>query len=339
MLSKSEQKKLSKSELVKLRSRFFREITSFFENRDFLQVRTPVLVPNPGLEPHLELFKTEFVPSLGGGQRKDFYLPTSPELHLKKALAFGLPKIFEIASAFRNGEAARHHAPEFLMLEWYRSPGLLDQIAKDTEELCSLLHGQFGASGAPPLMFSHKDLPEYFERITRCSLIDGLNAWDAGRTNWLAETAKSQGHRDFTGTESFEEAFDRLMIDCVEPSLKNEVPTFLWNYPVTHAALSRRKPDNALLCSRFEFYFAGLEIANAFQELTDPVEQRKRCLEDQQRRIELYGSTPPLDEEFLESLSELPVDVSGIALGVERLLQVLTKAPDLRSVLAFPPAL
>ncbi len=287
-------------------------------DQDFVELSTPLLVKNPGLEPYLKHFKTEFV----GGEmspagKTSFYLPTSPEYHLKKALAnYGFEKVFEIAKTFRNGETSPLHEAEFLMLEWYRSPGTYNEIAND-----------FGA------LLSH--LGSNFSSDKRWSTPNNITVVEAffkyANLDLVAEMKKRKENK-----KSFEEWFSRVIVEKIEPKLGFNGPTFLWDYPKEFAALSRAKPENPDFCERFEVYWKGIELANAFGELTDSAEQHKRCLEDIQARMELYGDSPEVDLDFIHALSKLPPNVGGIAVGVDRLVQCLLECSNIQEVIAFP---
>jgi lysyl-tRNA synthetase class 2 len=317
--------------LLHKRHKIIREIRSFFESQRFIEVQTPQLVINPGLEPHLVPFETYFEPSLGPAERQLFYLPTSPEYHLKRALALGEPKLFEITKSFRNGELSSQHEPEFLMLEWYRAPGSYQEIASDFELLLNQL-APHSNDAARWCQAQHLSVQEAFARWAKVDLSAALEGGKA-----LATQGKEAGCESLQGNESFDEAFETLLVDKVERSLRHEGLVFLWDYPASQAALSRRKLDNPHWCERFEVYFQGIELANAFGELTDSAEQRRRCIEDQDKRRRLYPnrSVPPLDEEFLSALERLP-PAGGIAVGLDRLIQTLLGLETLQAAIAFP---
>lgn len=317
---------------MKERARIFAEIRRFFGEQDFLELHTPVLVPNPGLEPHLIPFETQYRPQMGGGSSRAYYLPTSPEYHLKKALAWGVPRIFEIAKSFRNGERSARHEPEFFMLEWYRHPGSYLEIADDFSRLLVRL----GALWAPTEPWGQREDLTVTEALRRHAGLDLVAALSGGSS--LTEQARALGFASVNADDDFETAFHKVLIEAVEPKLGFQGPCFLWDYPASMCALARVKPSMPLFCERFEVYWRGIELANAFGELTDPVEQRRRCEEDQAKRRELYGCTPPLDEEFLRALGQLTHPAGGIAVGLDRLVQVLLGAPTLQDVVAFPHA-
>jgi lysyl-tRNA synthetase class 2 len=304
---------------LRKRSQIVRRIRDFFLDQDFVEISTPILVPNPGLEPFLKHFETFFE----GGEMsvrstKKFYLPTSPEYHLKKALGkFQYSRVFEIAKTFRNGETSPEHEPEFTMLEWYRSPGTYRDIARDFEDLLEKLGTEFALSH----LWGKAEHITVTEAFLKYANIDLVKAMDG---------EKKQNN------EPFETFFQRIIVEKIEPHLGHQGPTFLWDYPSEFAALSRKKASDKRFCERFEVYWQGIELANAFGELTDPTEQRLRCLEDIETRKGLYGHSPELDEEFINSLEKLPSEVGGIAVGVDRLVQCLLGAKSVQEVIAFP---
>lgn len=324
---------LPSKELLVLRHLFIKGTREFFVNtRGFIEVETPLLVTNPGLEAHLEYFKTEFVPSMGAGPRETYYLPTSPEYHLKKALASGLPKIFEISRAFRNGELSRRHQPEFTMLEWYRHPGSYLDIARDAQELVATLAASFSKEPAAWRNVRHFKVCEAFEEFCGLSLDLILRN---GEQESLARRAREAGFKDLPEDSNFEDAFNWIVVSVLETRFREMDLVFLWDYPVEMAALSRRRRDRPHLAERFEFYFRGTELGNAFGELTDSTEQRRRSEADQTLRRSLYGESPELDESFLQALKTLS-EAGGIAVGLDRLLQCLVGAPEIAAVLGFP---
>lgn len=322
----------TKIQRLKERARIFAEVRRFFETRDFLELHTPQLVDNPGLEPHLIPFETHYVPQMGGGNPRAYYLPTSPEYHLKKALAWGVPRLFEIARSFRNGERSARHEPEFHMLEWYRHPGGYLEIAADFKALLAHL----GAIWGPTEPWGQAQDLTVAEALRVHAGLDLMAALSGGAS--LTKQARDLGFGSVNAGDDFETTFHKVLLEAVEPKLGFEGPCFLWDYPASMCALARVKPENPLLCERFEVYWRGIELANAFGELTDPIEQRRRNLEDQQKRLELYGRTPPLDEAFLKALGDLKHPAGGIAVGLDRLVQVLLGAPTLQDVVAFPHA-
>lgn len=284
------------------RERVVDGIRAFFKARGFVEVETPLLVAHPGMEPHLEVFKTELVTA--GGRRADAYLTTSPEYAMKKLLGAGLPRIFQICKAFRNREeTSAGHNPEFTVLEWYRTGVDYRAIMDDCEELLSAL-----------------GLPGPVERIT---------VEEAFRRYAGVELAAIEA----TDDTSWEQAFHLILLNQVEPHLAR---TILYDYPIQLAALARPKPTDPRFAERFELYVGGLELGNAFSELTDPVEQRRRLLAEREERIANGRTVYDLDEDFIRALEVGLPPSAGIAVGVDRLVMLLTGAPAIRDVLWFP---
>lgn len=304
----------------------------FVNTQDFVEVETPLLVPNPGLEPHLEYFKTEFVPTMSASEKQTVYLPTSPEYHLKKALASGLPRIFEITRSFRNGELSQRHQPEFTMLEWYRHPGSYKDIAFDVQNLCAHLADTFSREAQAWKTPHNFKVCEAFKEF--CGLSLDLILRNAEQPS-LGRRVREAGFRDIPDDLCFEDAFNWVILSVIEPRFKDLGLVFLWDYPLEMAALARRRRDRPHLAERFEFYFRGIEIGNAFGELTDAHEQRRRCEADRKLREQKYGQAPALDEDFLSALGHL-TEAGGIAIGLDRLLQCLVGATEISQVLGFP---
>lgn len=325
MMKKTQYPDADKCERLKNRHQLFQKIRSFFNDQDFIEIHSPLLVPNPGLEPELIPFETQFEPGMGGGLRKSFFLPTSPEYHLKKALALGLPKIFEITKSFRNGELSPTHEPEFFMMEWYRHPGELRDIARDFAQLAAHL--------GTDAWQRHEDISveEAFRKYAHLDLRACLKGEAC-----LVESARARGYASINADDSFEDAFHKIILEKIEPQLGRNGLSFLWHYPAALCSMARLVPGDPLFCERFEVYWQGIELANAFGELTDALEQRKRCEEDQAKRLKLYGKTPPLDEEFFRALASLAGPAAGIAVGLDRLVQCLLGFPTIQDVIAFP---
>jgi len=315
---------------LQMRARLIRKMREFFEERDFLAIETPLLVRNPGLEPHLEHFKTQLKIGMGINKSETLFLPTSPEYHLKKALGWGIPKVFEITKSFRNAELSPKHQPEFSILEWYRCPGTYCDIANDFSELCAILAKTFELN---PLWANSKyiSVRDAFKKFANLDLDEILLNPDS-----LSLAARKAGHEFVEADDDFSSSFNKIIVTLIEKNLGFQGIEFLWDYPASEAALSQKKSSNSLYCERFEIYWKGIELANAFGELTDSAEQRKRCEVDRNVRMQLYGESPPLDEEFLESLSEIKNPAGGIAVGLDRLIMCLLESNGLKEVIAFP---
>ena len=326
------------------RARVLAAVRSFFAERGFLEVDTPALQISPGLEPHLRAFAT-VLHQPGEERGSKLYLHTSPEFAMKKLLVSGLPSIWQLAHVFRDGERGATHHPEFSMLEWYRADAGYRDLMDDCE---ALLHAaQQAAGGAALTWLGHStDAGAVFERLSvadafaRYAAIDILaTAPDPAAPDaaLLAAAAARIGVAPHPG-DDWETLFFRIFLERIEPHLGIGAPTILFDYPLAFAALSRRKPEDARLCERFELYVCGLELANAFGELTDATEQRRRFLADQAKKQALYGQTYPIDEDFLAALEHGLPNCAGIALGFERLVMLLTGATHIEEVLWAPVA-
>ena len=315
------------------RARLTAETRAFFTARGYREVETPALVPTPGAEVHLRAFATRYEAHLGQGVSRDLWLRTSPELALKRLLVAGAGPVFELARVWRNGEASPRHASEFTMLEWYR-PGLgFAGLMTETEE--------FIRAVAPPIV-AHgdvtTDLSLPFERITMaeafarwCNGLDILGTeGDTARLHAAAQAAGFTPRAD----EGWEDLFFRLLLEHIEPQLGRGRATFLTHWPAPQAALARRDPADPRAALRFELFVAGLELANAFDELTDPAEQRARFIDDTAERRRISGERGwEVDEDFLAALEHGMPTTSGIALGFDRLAMLAAGAREIADVM------
>ena len=324
------------------RARILAAVREFFAAEGFVEVQTPALQVSPGLEPHLKAFATELTDPRDGVVRPR-YLHTSPEFAMKKLLAGGMTRIWQLAPVFRDGERGATHHPEFSMIEWYRAGATYRDLMEDCEKL---LRAAQPASSGTALSWNNKtsDARLPFERLSvaeafaRHAGIDILaTAPDPARPDLalLAREAERIGIAPHSG-DDWESLYFRIFLDRIEPRLGIGAPTILYDYPVSMAALSRRKPDDPRLAERFELYVCGLELANAFSELTDAREQRARFLADQARKQVLYGETYPIDEDFLAALEHGLPECAGIALGFDRLVMLCTGAAHIENVLWAP---
>ena len=327
----------ARREKLAARGRILAAVRGFFAERGFVEVDTPALQASPGLEPHLEAFETSLRDPRDGSRRAR-YLHTSPEYAMKKLLVAGMPRIWQLAHAFRDGEKSATHHPEFAMLEWYRAGAGYRDLMAECEALVA--HCQ-EAAGAAALEWrgATADARREWRRLSvaeafeRCCGIDLLATLDDAEG--LAAAARRSGATPHPG-DDWEALFFRIFLDKIEPTLGHGAPAILYDYPLSMAALSRRSEADPRLAERFEVYACGLELANAFGELTDPVEQRARFLADRERRQALYGKAYPIDEDFLAALEwGLPAS-AGIALGFDRLVMLLTGAADIEEVLWAP---
>jgi lysyl-tRNA synthetase class 2 len=300
---------------------------SFFMARGYTEVETPYAVPAPGEEVHLKTFATRFTTTAGADH--PMWLHTSPEFAMKRLLAGGAGPIFQLARVWRNEEGSARHAPEFTMLEWYRPGASMASLMDETAAfLRAVLPPTVTTGGITTALsrFEHITVAEAFRRHTGADVL--ATEGDA------AGLARDAGATLRPG-EVWEDLFFRLLLERIEPHLGRAHPTFLTHWPASQAALAQRDPADPRVALRFEIYVAGLELANAFQELTDPAEQRARFVADRARRHAQNGEDWPLDEDFLDCLPDMP-PCAGIALGFDRLAMLAAGADRIEQVLWLP---
>jgi lysyl-tRNA synthetase class 2 len=294
------------------RHAILRAIRAFFDGQQFVETETPAVVRSPGMELHLEALEV-----LGAGAPR--FLHTSPEYHMKRLLACGMSRIYQLCKCYRRGEQGALHQPEFTMLEWYRAFADSEAVMRDTEQLVATLaqtlHGEpripaSAARGAidvtPP--WPRLSVREAFARHAGVAMDDLVHD---------------------------EEAFYRVLVERIEPQLGRGRPVFLTRYPASMAALARVCDDDASVADRFEAYVDGIELCNGFGELTDAAEQRRRFELDRARRERLGRSVYPIDERMLGALADGLPPSGGNALGVDRLIMLLLGARDIAEVVAF----
>lgn len=291
-------------------TKFVNEVRSYLLEIGLQEVFTPSLVVCPGLEPSLEPFATQLT---RGKYAREVYLPTSPEIHLKKAMAMGLTDIFEIKPCFRRGEFSPHHENEFLMLEWYRGYANLDLVIEDLRGMvkADLAVTDFASLFLEELSFDLKPSTTRDELLQLC-------------TQLSIHTHQS---------DTFTDLFHRLMIEKIEPAMEKRGPLIVRRFPPEMAALARL--DEKGWADRFEFYWNGLEIANAFFEVTDPKEQRRRWEGEQAERKRLGTSELAQDDSLIRALEKGLPPTGGIALGLERLYMATHKIKNIRDLRLF----
>ncbi len=325
------------------RSRVIAAIRAYFVREKFHEVETPALQVSPGLEPHLMAFKTSLENPFGLSA-EDLYLHTSPEFTMKKLLVAGLPRIFQLARCYRNRERSHTHHPEFTMLEWYRSGAPYTKIMEDCEALLRACmravpeRALFTWNGVSADVFGKWEritVCEAFQRHTKIDIMRTIDEKNNGDAVLLAREANRLGISVFA-SDSWEDIFFRIFLEKIEGKLGVGAPTILYDYPISMAALSRPKVSDPRFAERFELYVCGLELANAFGELTDARVQRERFEADMKKKEELYGFRYPVDEDFLTALEFGFPESSGIALGVDRLVMLATGASDIDDVLWAP---
>ena len=318
-------------------------VRGFFSGRDFAEVETPALQVSPGLEPHLRAFATELDEPFCDGPRTRVYLHASPEFAMKKLLAAGEQRIFQIAKCYRNGERSATHHPEFTMLEWYRAGADYRDLMKDCEALLrdclaavpETVFKRGDRTCDPAAEWRYLSVAEAFAEYAGVDLLATTPDPQSPATEVLRLEAKRIGVWT-NENDQWEDLFFRLFLEKIEPRLGIGAPTILFDYPVSMAALSRPKPTDARLCERFELYVCGLELANAFSELTDAAEQRRRFEAERALKKSLGGDVYPIDEDFLAALEHGMPASAGIALGVDRLVMLATGAAHIDDVLWAP---
>jgi len=324
------------------RGRITAAVRAFFAAADFVEVETPVLQVSPGNEAHLHAFATDLIAA--DGARRTLHLRTSPEFTAKKLLAAGEPRLFELARVFRNRERGMAHHPEFTMLEWYRAGAGYEALMADCTALLRL-----AATTGAVATFSYRgrmcdpfaeperlSLTEAFARHAGIDLPTVLPAPGRADPAPLAAAARAAGIR-VAADDSWADIFSKVLVERIEPHLGLGRPTFLCDYPLSEAALARPKAEDPRFAERFELYACGLELANAFGELTDPEEQRRRFSHEMELKDRLYGERYPLDEDFLAALKQMP-EAAGCALGFDRLAMLATGARRIEDVLWAPVA-
>jgi len=313
-------------------------LRAWFAAEGFVEAETPALQVSPGLEPHLVAFTTELVAPDGGSSR--LYLHTSPEFAMKKLLAAGEARLFQFARVYRNAERSDTHHPEFTMLEWYRAGADYRALMADCEALLPAAAAAAGTAafhwrGAACDPFAPWQRLSVAEAFARHAGIDIL-ASAPDDTAALAAEARRIGVRVAAG-DDWDDLFFRIFLERIEPELGRPAPTILYDYPVHMAALSRPSPADPRLAERFELYVCGLELANAFSELTDAAEQRRRFEADMAYKQQRYGERYPIDEDFLAAVAAMP-PAAGIALGIDRLAMLASGADRIEDVLWLPVA-
>lgn len=291
---------------LRLRARILEATRQFFTSNDYLEVETPVRIPAPASEAHIDA-----IPS------GDWFLQTSPELCMKRLLAAGFRRIFQICKCFRQAERGQRHLPETTLLEWYRIDShyldLMDEcetfinhVACEIDSADNLVYQDCQINLAPP--WPRISVSDAFEKYGSSSLETALQA----------------------------DQFDEIMVSQIEPLLGQRQPVFLYDYPACRGALAKLKPEDPHYAERFELYIGGVEICNAFSELTDPVEQRARFEHEREQRRKAGKPVYPLPERFLTALRDLPA-AAGNALGMDRLIMLFADADQIDDVVAFTP--
>ncbi len=313
---------------LRRRARLTQATRAFFHQRGYTEVETPYAVPTPGEEVHLQTFSTVRISPTG--DREPLHLHTSPEFAMKRLLVAGSGPIFQLARVWRNGEGSDTHSPEFTMLEWYRPGATLDTLMDETEH--------FLRATLPPTVTCRgvtTDLAR-FERLTMADAFARHAGADLLGTLDDAQALAASANARLRPDETWEDLFFRLLLERVEPAIGRAHPTFLTHWPARQAALALKNPADPRTALRFELFVCAMELANAFEELTDAAEQRARFVEDRARRHALTGPDWPLDEDFLTALAHGMPQGAGIALGFDRLAMIASGASTIGDVLWLP---
>nr|WP_252193201.1 EF-P lysine aminoacylase EpmA [Rhizobium sp. CSW-27] len=322
------------------RNRIQAAFRTFFAERDFLEVDTATLQVSPGNEAHLHAFSTTALTT--DGRALPLHLHTSPEFACKKLLAAGETRIACFAHVYRNRERGPLHHPEFTMLEWYRAGEDYTQLMADCAALLALsadIAGtrQFAYRGMTCDPFAAPErlsVADAFHRLAGIDLLASVAADGTTDRDQLAAQLTSAGIRH-APDDTWTDLYSRVLVEKVEPGLGKGRATILDRYPICEAALARPAADDPRVAERFELYACGVELANAFGELTDPVEQRARFAAEMAEKQRVYGETYPLDEDFLAALALMPA-ASGIALGFDRLVMLAAGATRIDQVMWAP---
>ncbi len=304
-----------------LRWKILRYIREFFWSRDFIEVETPLLVRLPGQEPYLSPMKMQFHNE--NGKEYTGFLHTSPEYGMKKMLASGYERIFSLCKTFRDYESlGGTHNPEFTMIEWYRAHSNFWKIMDDVEGLFDFIADKLKT---PQIKFERLHMREVWQKFA------GVNLDDYLTVESMRKLCIQKGY-NVGENEPYEDLFFRIFLNEIEPKFKNVI---IHHYPKQLAALSKMSESDPCYAERFEVYIDGLEIANAFGELTDAKEQKERFEEEYEKRKSLGKDLFEIDMEFIEAVGKMPPS-GGIALGVDRLVQVFASCQNIDSVLVLP---
>ena len=309
----------NKASIVKNWNLFLFELRSFFESKGLIFTPTPSLVECPGTEPQLQVFETFF--SMGKKTKK-LYLPTSPEMHLKKLLCQNWTDIFEIKKCFRNGELSPVHQMELTMLEWYRAFYSLDDLMEELWELLAFLKEK---------IFCKVRMPKGRSVTMRDLFIQHLNFPLSPHTSRqdLIHLLKEKS-LIYDSKDSWEDLFFNLFLNCIESKLDKEIPNIIYNYPPQLRAFARLNDQG--WAERFELYWRGFELANAFYEVIDPQDQKNLF----EKHLEQRKDNVPYDQELLDLMKQGMPPCSGIAMGLDRLFLALYNKDNLFDLHLFP---
>jgi len=292
---------------LRLRARIIRAVRQFFAENDYLEVETPIRIPAPAPEAHIDVQPSG-----------SWFLQTSPELCMKRLLVAGYPRIFQICKCFRKNERGGRHLPELTLLEWYTAGHDYTDMMTQCAALITTVADCMGLDEALRYQGRRIDLSLPWPLMTVAKAFEEWGGMPVERA-------------------MDEDRFEELLALEIEPRLGIDKPVFLYDYPAAHGALARLKPSDRRVAERFELYIGGLELCNAFTELTDPKEQRERFEKERDSRRRAGKPAHPMPERFLEALEDMPEAAAGNALGIDRLVMLFADAAEIDDVVAFTP--
>lgn len=331
-----------KAKIARLKQRraIISAIRSFFDGLDYLEVETPILQTSPCMDTHIHAFQTQYK-DVSLQSKQKLYLHTSPEFGMKKLLSAGLDRIYQICHVFRNADDTKLHSPEFTMIEWYNTDHRYEDLMDET---IALIQHTAQAVGVDAYKWQGRsvDVAAPWQKISvkECFALYAaldLDIYLDDRDGFAAAIAAKGLH--VADDDGWDDLFHRVMLEYVEPHLGMDQPVILYDYPKRLAALAQVKQSDPRYAERFEVYIAGVELANGFGELTDAKEQRRRFISEMDAKQSIYGERYPVDEHLIAALEQGLPACSGIALGIDRLVMLITGAAHINDVLWHPVSL
>ncbi|GAB4290516.1 MAG: EF-P lysine aminoacylase EpmA [Myxococcota bacterium] len=321
-------------EIIEMRAKLFAETRRFFDERGYIEVDTPLLYPYRDMTVHLSDFVTTYRDEKGA---ITLSLPTSPEVYMKRLIAEGAKKIYQICHFFRNGEVAESHNPEFAALEFYEVGADYQKTMGVTTDYLKSLFYVFGMRDTLAYGDNRVNVTGDWERLTLAEAVERYSGVDIrGKTDreTLRAELEKKGY-EVNSTDSYDDMFFRLFLSKVERNLGARSPLWVYDYPKEMCAYAREKKGEPGVAERCELYIAGVELANGFTELNDSAEQRRRFIEWGREKEKKTGEKFPIDERFIEAVGKMP-DCAGIAVGLERILMLIANTDKIADVLPFP---
>lgn len=322
-----------KENYLKTRACLLKAIRQYFDKHNFIEVETPCLQISPGMEPHLKAFKTQLLDQ-NFDVKSELYLHTSPEFSMKKLLVAGMERIYQICKTFRNAEGSRFHRYEFTILEWYKTQISYQEFIGEVQDFIRHCAHAFNID-----QFSCNDMAcdpfRQWEIISVCEAFSKYAGIDLEKHLHDLEGFKKAGEASgviLSRDDEWDDIFFKILLEKIEPNLGKSQPAILYDYPVHMAALARPKKDDPRFAERFEVYICAMELGNAFGELTDPDIQLERYKKDMNTKQRLYGESWPVDQDFIDALRHGMPDCCGIAIGIDRLVMLVSGADHIDDV-------